>query len=135
VCGTTYVQAGYVPPLAWAAAVPVGALATAILVVNNVRDRETDVHAGKRTLAVRFGKRAGVIEYALLVAAAYATPIVLWQMGATAWVLLPILTAPLAIVLARQLATREGSSLNATLASTAKLLLAFGLLFALGLAL
>jgi len=135
VCGTTYVQASYVPPLAWAASVPVGALATAILVVNNVRDRETDVHAGKRTLAVRFGKRAGVIEYALLLAAAYATPIVLWQIGATAWVLLPILTAPLAILLARQLATREGSSLNATLASTAKLLLAFGLLFALGLAL
>jgi 1,4-dihydroxy-2-naphthoate octaprenyltransferase len=135
VCGTTYVQAGYVPPLAWAASVPVGALATAILVVNNVRDRETDVHAGKRTLAVRFGKRAGVIEYALLLAAAYATPITLWQAGAALWVLLPLLTAPWAIVVIRQLATREGSSLNATLASTAKLLLAFGSLFTVGLAL
>jgi 1,4-dihydroxy-2-naphthoate octaprenyltransferase len=135
VCGTTYVQAGYVPPLAWAAALPVGALATAILVVNNVRDRETDVGAGKRTLAVRFGKRAGVIEYAWLLAAAYATPLVLWQRGASPWVLLPVLTAPWAIVLTRQLATREGSSLNATLASTAKLLLVFGLLLTAGLAL
>lgn len=135
VCGTVYVQASYVPPLAWAASVPVGALATAILVVNNVRDRETDVHAGKRTLAVRFGKRAGVIEYALLLAASYATPILLWQRGASLGVLAPMLTLPWAIVLTRQLATREGSALNATLASTAKLLLAFGLLFAVGLAL
>src|SRR3954452_12442767 len=52
VCGTAFVQLGSVPCLALAAAVPVGALATAILVVNNVRDRATDERAGKRTLAV-----------------------------------------------------------------------------------
>ena len=56
VCGTAFVQAGHVPALAWWAAAPVGALATAILVVNNVRDQETDTRAGKRTLAVRFGR-------------------------------------------------------------------------------
>src|SRR5262249_58572453 len=56
VCGTAFVQIGAVPPLAWLAAVPVGAIATGVLVVNNVRDRETDVKAGKRTLAVRFGR-------------------------------------------------------------------------------
>src|SRR6185436_6840868 len=64
VCGTVFVQLGSIPQLAWAAAVPVGAIATAVLVVNNVRDRDTDVVAGKRTLAVRFGRNAGVLEYA-----------------------------------------------------------------------
>src|SRR5690606_25291065 len=133
VCGTTFVQAGYVPPLAWAASVPVGALATAILVVNNVRDRETDVHAGKRTLAVRFGKRAAVAEYALLIAASYLTPLAIWLSGASLAVLLPLVTLPWGLALLRQVATREGAPLNATLASTAKLLLAFGLLFSAGL--
>ena len=55
VVGTTWVQTGAMPALAWICAVPVGTMATAILVVNNVRDRETDAVAGKRTLAVRFG--------------------------------------------------------------------------------
>src|SRR5580692_1531577 len=62
VCGTVFVQAHEVPLLAWLAAVPVGAIATAVLVVNNLRDREQDARAGKRTLAVRFGRRAGVVE-------------------------------------------------------------------------
>src|SRR5436190_16224757 len=72
VCGTAFVQLGRVPCLAIAAAVPVGALATAILVVNNLRDRATDERAGKRTLAVRLGRRGALIEYAALVAIAYA---------------------------------------------------------------
>lgn len=135
VCGTTYVQATYVPALAWAAAIPVGCLATAILVVNNVRDRETDRKAGKRTLAVRFGKRVGVIEYAVLLAASYVTPVLLWLAGHGPLVLLPVVTVPWAAVLTRQLAMREGSSLNATLASTAKLLLFFGVFFSVGLTL
>ncbi|MFT3770860.1 MAG: 1,4-dihydroxy-2-naphthoate polyprenyltransferase [Minicystis sp.] len=134
VCGTVFVQTGSVPPLAWLASVPVGAIATAVLVVNNVRDRETDVKAGKRTLAVRFGRRAGVIEYASLFAIAYAAPVaaVLW-MGRAPWVLLPIVTAPRAVRLVRTLATTEGRPLNDCLAATAKLLLLYGVLFAAGL--
>jgi 1,4-dihydroxy-2-naphthoate octaprenyltransferase len=134
VCGTAYVQLGSVPPLAWLASIPVGAIATAVLVVNNVRDRSTDVKAGKRTLAVRFGRRFGVIEYVLLFVVAYAAPVVaLLRFHRSAWVLLPIVTLPLAAKLARTLATTEGAPLNACLASTAKLLLVYGVLFSAGL--
>lgn len=134
VCGTTYVQTGAVPPLAWLASLPVGAIATAVLVVNNVRDRATDVTAGKRTLAVRFGRRAGVVEYAALLALAYAAPIaaVVWLHRAPI-VLLPLATLPIAIRLLRALATQEGRPLNACLAGTAKLLLLHGALFSAGL--
>jgi 1,4-dihydroxy-2-naphthoate polyprenyltransferase len=134
VCGTVFVQTGAVPPLAWLASVPVGAIATAVLVVNNVRDRETDVKAGKRTLAVRFGRRAGVVEYAGLFALAYAVPVAaVLELGCSRWVLLPLVTVPLAARLARTLAVTEGRPLNACLAGTAKLLLAYGVLFSVGL--
>ena len=134
VCGTAYVQLGSVPPLAWLSSVPVGAIATAVLVVNNVRDRCTDVKAGKRTLAVRFGRTFGVVEYLTLFALAYAAPIVaLLVLHRSPWVLLPILTLPIAAKLARTLATTEGAPLNACLANTAKLLLLYGVLFSAGL--
>ena len=136
VCGTVFVQAGSVPPLAWLAAVPVGALATAILVVNNVRDRDTDVKAGKRTLAVRFGRRAGLVEYAALLLLAYAAPVacVLW-LGRSTWSLLPLASAPLAARLTLALVRQEGRPLNLVLARTAMLLLLFGVLFSAGLVL
>jgi 1,4-dihydroxy-2-naphthoate octaprenyltransferase len=136
VCGTAFVQAGFVPQLAIWASVPVGSIATAVLVVNNVRDRETDVKAGKRTLPVRFGRGAGLCEYAVLSAFAYAVPVVLFAVGlATAWVLLPAVTLPIAVRLNRALFSGVGRALNATLVGTAKLLLFFGLLFAVGLGL
>jgi 1,4-dihydroxy-2-naphthoate octaprenyltransferase len=136
VCGTVFAETGAVPALAWLASVPVGAIATAVLVVNNVRDRETDVKAGKRTLAVRFGRRAGVGEYAALLAVAYAVPVAAWLgMGRSPWVLLPLATAPVGVRLWRRLATEEGRALNACLAGTAKLLLLYGALFAGGLVL
>ncbi|MEZ4250582.1 MAG: 1,4-dihydroxy-2-naphthoate polyprenyltransferase [Polyangiales bacterium] len=133
VCGTAYVQLDAVPRDAWIASVPVGALATAILVVNNVRDRVTDVDAGKRTLAVRFGRRAGEVEYLLLVVAAYAAPVALAALHASPWPLLPLLSLPIAIKLFRDLRALEGAPLNATLAGTAKLLLLHGVLLAGGL--
>lgn len=135
VCGTVFVQMQQVPTLAWLAAIPPGAIATAILVVNNVRDRGTDVHAGKRTLAVRYGRRVAELEYAALMLLAYAVPLLLAVMGWSLTVLLPILTLPLAWRLYAQLRTREGAPLNETLASTAKLLLAHGVLLSVGLAL
>ncbi len=136
VCGTAYVQALFVPSLAWAAAVPIGALATAILVVNNVRDCEGDARAGKKTLVVRFGRENGVREYAALSFAAYATPVAVFLVGWTAaWVFLPFLTLPWANRLYRSLARDRGVALNPTLAGTAKLLSAFGVLFAVGIAL
>lgn len=135
VCGTVFVQGQSLPPLAWAAAVPVGALATNILVVNNLRDRETDVLAGKRTLAVRWGRRGALLEYGVLATVAYLTPVVLWLSG---WVgptvLLPWVTAPLAVGLMRRVSADTGRALNASLVRTARLVFLFGTLFALGIA-
>lgn len=134
VCGTAFVQLGGVPCVAIAAAVPVGALATAILVVNNIRDRATDVRAGKRTLAVRFGRRAALAEYTALVAIAYAVPLGLAVTGRP-WAALPIATAPLAYARLRAvIAAGDGPAFNRCLAATAQLLLLHGALFAAGLA-
>lgn len=135
VCGTAFVQMGTVPPLAIFASIPVGALATAIIVVNNLRDAEGDAKVGKRTLAVRIGPRAAQTEYALLLAAAYAVPVVMLLLGRSGLaVLLPLLSAPLALPLLRSIRSDRGSALNSTLVGTAKLLLVHGVLFAAGLA-
>jgi 1,4-dihydroxy-2-naphthoate octaprenyltransferase len=133
VCGSAYVQVGAVPALAWWTAVPVGALATAILVVNNLRDRETDAVAGKATLAVRWGRAAAVAEYVGLLALAYAVPVALWAgQRAGAAVLLPLVTAPFAQRLAAQVRVADGAALNPVLGATARLLLGFGVLLAVG---
>jgi 1,4-dihydroxy-2-naphthoate octaprenyltransferase len=136
VAGTYYVQAHSVSALAWLAAIPIGALATAILVVNNLRDIETDARAGKHTLAVRLGDRATRAYYLLLLAVAYLMPAFLWWRGlADAWVVLPWLSLPLAIRLARRMLHERGLVLNGCLVRTAQLEVVFGLLFAVGLAL
>jgi len=135
VCGTTYVQTSSIPCIAWWSALPVGALATAILVVNNVRDRVTDARVGKRTLAVRFGRTGALVEYAALLVVAYAVPIGLAICHSSPWPALPLLTLPLALVRMRALlAAVSGPEHNACLAATAKLLALHGLLFAVGLA-
>lgn len=136
VCGTAFVQLGYVPCLSIWAAIPVGALATAILVVNNVRDRATDVRAGKRTLAVRFGRRAAIVEYVVLLVAAYAVPLGLAIASERGWRALPLATLPLAARLVRRLAGAiSGAEYNGLLAATAQLLMLHGALFATGLVL
>ena len=133
VCGTTFVQALYLPDLALLASIPIGALATAILAVNNVRDVEGDAEAGKRTLVVRFGRQSGVREYVFLLVLAYATPVLMLALGwAGPLVLLPLLTIPWGARLARSVAGDRGTVLNDTLAGTAKLLSVYGVLFALG---
>jgi 1,4-dihydroxy-2-naphthoate octaprenyltransferase len=135
VLGTAFVAAGSVPPIAWLSALPVGAIATAVLVVNNVRDRATDVVAGKRTLAVRFGRRAAIGEYVALMFVAFTVPIAIALIRGSAWPLLALAAAPLAVRLVVALRANEGKALNPVLASTAKLLLAHGVLLAAGLAL
>jgi len=133
VCGTAFVQVGAVPEIALLASVPVGSLATAILVVNNLRDRGTDARAGKRTLAVRHGVGGAVAEYHLLVLLSYAVPPALVAFGlAGAWVLLPLGTAPFGAILCHRVARRRGRDLNPILAQTAALLLSFGMSFAAG---
>ncbi len=135
VCGTAYVQLGSVPCLAVWAAIPVGALATGILVVNNLRDRHQDVRVGKRTLAVRFGRGGAIAEYVVLLAAAYAVPAAL-AIGGRTWALLPLATIPLALARLRAfLAASDGPDFNRCLAATAQLMLAHGVLFSVGLVL
>lgn len=133
VAGTYYVQALAVTPETFLAAVPVGFLTTAILVVNNVRDMETDAKAGKRTLVVRLGRRAGRAEYAFLMWAAYAClPVLAIRTGTFA--MLPVLALPFAFGLVRAVQRETGPVLNARLASTAQHLLVFSVLLAVGLA-
>ncbi len=137
VAGTYYVQSLQVTGLALLAAVPPGTLITAILVVNNLRDIETDRSVGKRTLAVFIGPRWTRLEYVLLLAVAYVIPLWLWAAGGQpVWVLLPWLSLPLAVRLARAIyRAADGPTFNAILARTARLSLIFGFLFAVGLAL
>jgi 1,4-dihydroxy-2-naphthoate octaprenyltransferase len=132
VIGSSYVQIGVVTPLAVAAAAPVGLLVTAILIVNNLRDIDTDRAVGKRTLAVRLGRRLTRLEYAAFLIVAYAVPVTLRLAGAIGpWFWLPILSLPLAIQLIRLVAsTSNPADLNRALKQTGLLHLAFGLLFA-----
>jgi len=136
VVGTYYVQALSVSSLALAAAIPVGALATAILAVNNLRDIETDALAGKRTLAVRIGDGPTRAYYLLLLCVAYTLPALLWWLDqASVWVMLPWISLPLGLRLALRMHHDRGLALNGCLVGTARLEVVFGLLFALGLAL
>jgi 1,4-dihydroxy-2-naphthoate octaprenyltransferase len=136
VAGTTWLQTLTLEPLALAASLPVGALITAILVVNNLRDIAQDRRAGKLTLAVRLGERGAVAEFGLLLVLAYLALIVLLLGGAGPAVLLPLLSAPLALALLREVgAGGDPRRLNAVLAGTARLSLVFAALLALGLAL
>ena len=136
VTGTAYVQTLRLTPLALDASVPVGAIVCGVLVVNNLRDIETDRRANKLTLAVRLGDATTRRYYALLLAMAYLVPAYLVLAGhAGAWALLPWLSLPLAVRLARRMGSERGLSLNGCLVQTARLEVVFGVLFALGLAL
>ena len=137
VCGTFYVQALSINLMTLLASVPVGTLTVAILVVNNLRDIETDRRTGKRTLAVMIGPSATRFEYALLLAVAYAVPILFWLFEeSSVWVLLPWLSLPLAVRLVHSIhQSSEGPALNKALAATASLDLVFCTLLAIGLVL
>jgi 1,4-dihydroxy-2-naphthoate octaprenyltransferase len=114
----------------------VGFVITAILVVNNYRDIETDAAVGKRSLAVILGPEKTRMEFKLLIALTYAMPIFLTAAGAISlWAaLFPMLSLPLALACIREMNTLTGRPpLNQTLAKTAKLSLLFSLLLAAGL--
>jgi len=130
VSGSYFVQVERLPWQAFACAVPVGLMASAILVVNNVRDLETDRRAGKRTLAVRLGRARTRTLYTATVAGAFLLAPLPWLFGSMgAWLLLPWLAAPLAVPLVKLVRTQtDGPSLNAALAKTGALQLVFCLL-------
>ncbi len=133
VCGTYFVQTGAVTIPVVLSGTAIGALATAILAVNNTRDVDGDRGAGKRTLAVRFGPAATRAEYALLLAWAFAVPIELSRQVSSGAVLLALLAAPWVPVLIRRIYSASGSALNPLLRDTARLELAFAALLSIGL--
>ena len=133
--GSYYVQLERLDWLPFGLSVAVGCLATAILVVNNVRDVETDRRAGKLTLAVRLGRDGARRLYVALLAIAYlALAVIVVANGDAWWALLGLLSLPLALRPARAVLTRtDGPALNGALAGTGALLGAFSLLVSVGL--
>jgi len=131
--GTYYVQALSLPmPVLVAAAAP-GAFSVCILLVNNIRDIDTDRKVGKMTLPARIGAPAARALYVTLTVLAYAVPFYMVGAGYSAWSFLSFLSLPLAIGMVRTLYASEGRALNAVLAGTGKVLTVHGVLFSLGL--
>lgn len=116
--GTFFVQALQLSPTLIGWGWSVGALATAILVVNNLRDREGDALAHKRTLAVRFGATWTRVQYTILTLSAF-----IWPCMCDVW--LPIILIPVALLLCVQVWQRDGAELNPLLGKTALLELMF----------
>jgi 1,4-dihydroxy-2-naphthoate octaprenyltransferase len=134
VAGSYFVQTETLEWEAFALAVPVGLLASAVLVVNNYRDIDTDRRAGKKTLAVRLGRGRTQVLYAAMVYGAYALTPITWIFGQLSpWVLLPLLTVPLAAPVVRIVRNRtDGPTLNEALARTGMLELIFCVLLSAG---
>ncbi len=134
--GTYFINTGEVSSQALLASIPVGALVTNILVVNNYRDFDQDRKAGKRTLAVMFGKNFALGEYLILLGSSFAVPLIMFvYYDLNAWVFLPYLTLPFAYKLIVMLLNRHGSELNPALELTARLSAIYGVLFSVGLVL
>jgi 1,4-dihydroxy-2-naphthoate octaprenyltransferase len=132
VAGSYFVQTEELRWEAFALAVPVGLLAAAILVVNNVRDIDTDRRAGKRTLAVKLGRERARTLFVAMVALSFLVPPLLVA-PLSPWVLLALAALPLAPPLVRTVSTRsDGVALNHALAGTGRLLAVFSVLLAVG---
>jgi 1,4-dihydroxy-2-naphthoate octaprenyltransferase len=134
VAGSYFVQTEELRWEAFALAVPVGLLASAILVVNNVRDIDTDRRAGKRTLAVKLGRDRARLLYTAMVILAFAAPAATWALGGmSAWLLVALAALPLAPPLIETVSSRiDGPALNGALAGTGRLLAVFSLLLSAG---
>jgi 1,4-dihydroxy-2-naphthoate octaprenyltransferase len=135
VAGSYFVQVRHLDWEAFALSVPVGLLASAILVVNNVRDIDSDRRAGKRTLAVRLGRDRTRVMFAVMLGLAFVLALVTWVFGPLGpWVALCWLAAPLAVSLVRTVAVHtDGPTLNGALARSGMLQLVFCVLLSAGL--
>jgi 1,4-dihydroxy-2-naphthoate polyprenyltransferase len=146
VMGTYYVQAAAVlgtsswtagfPTSAFAMSLPIGALITNILIIDDIRDRDFDVVKGKNTIAVRFGRTWSRIEFIALTGFAYVVPFWFWLgLGLSAWTLLPLLTLPFAALVARTVCTLDQfADLMPMTPRAAQLMLGYSVLLAVGLA-
>jgi 1,4-dihydroxy-2-naphthoate octaprenyltransferase len=131
--GSTYVQVEQIVRAAIISSVPVGLLASAILVANNLRDLNTDAAAGKVTLAVRLGARRTATLYRALVFGAWPWLVLLAGLKRSGWPLLPFVALPLTIPLYRDVDSPDPSRLVRLLVGTARLELVFAILLAAGL--
>jgi len=133
VCGMYYLHAGVMTVPALLAGAAVGALASAVLVVNNLRDIDSDRRIGKNTLAVQLGRRFTIWEYAALMHTPFVLAVLLALEERRIWLLAPLVLLPWATVIVRQVKRNPaGTWLNGALAATAKLGLAFAVLLSLG---
>mgnify|MGYP006295402111 CR=1 FL=1 len=131
-----WVPSGAIPTSVVIGSLPMAALITNILVVNNIRDIETDKAANKRTLAVLLGYTGSRIEFIILLLLAYSIPLYLYGTGYSFVVLLPLLTIPFAWNILRSILwSTEATILNDTLTKTGQLTAGYAVLFTLGLAL
>ena len=141
--GSTFVQTEALDPLAAAVSIPVGLLAVGLLMINNVRDVDTDAATGKRTLAVRLGARTYGHAFGWLLIAVFVLLGPVARIADSPWPLLPVVALPLLAVVARRSreaartegARAKGAAYVVALGATARLQLAFGLLLTVGLAL
>ena len=132
--GTFYLHTQEISLLAFIVSIPVGALITNILVVNNYRDIEEDREANKKTLAVILGRVFSWWQFIFLILISYATSAVLYfYFGYSLWMFLPLATLPVAILLIKMLYTLSGEALNKTLELSAKFAGLYGLLLSIGL--
>ena len=133
VSGTYYLHTGYISINAMILGSSIGTLATAILVVNNLRDIDNDKKHGKNTLAVCLGERFTKMEYLFLMIIAYIIPIYLsYMMGNKSSIYIVYFTLPISIKLILEIFFQKGANLNKTLEQTAKLLLLYTILFSFG---
>jgi 1,4-dihydroxy-2-naphthoate polyprenyltransferase len=134
VCGTTYILLGHFVSIAWMGGLGAGALVTAILVVNNVRDIASDSVAGRKNIPVLWGRRAGEIEFMLMMFLAYLASILSFMFGWAGWlILLPLVTIPRAIQLIVRIRKLPATpAFNELLADTAQLVLFYCVLFSAG---
>ena len=131
--GTFYVQALEINAFSILASIPVGALITNILVVNNYRDIEEDKQAHKLTLAVKLGKSFARAQYIFLLIISYLSLFFIYNyIKSNLLIFLPVLTLPIAVKLVKMLYELKGDELNYTLELTAKFSAVFCLLFAIG---
>jgi len=132
--GTFYLHTQEISILSLVVSIPVGALITNILVVNNFRDIEEDREANKMTLAVILGREFSRGQFIFLILISYTVSVVLYfYFNFSLWIFLPFATLPIAIILIKMLYTLNGEKLNKTLELSAKFAGLFGLLLFIGL--